>query len=277
MSTVQGRSLHIGVNEVNPDDYDGKFKGELKGCENDAMFMESVAKFHGFTPKHLLGRRATCGAVLGEIEAVAQDLEEGSFFLLTFAGHGSRLPNKDPYEIEAFDQTWCLFDGQVRDDELYVRWPLFEKGVRVLVISDSCYSGTILSAIFLNEDERALPPYQVRSLPLEVAIASYERNHDKYDIIRGGIRRPLTRDINASILSISACQDDEPAADGLPHGRFTAAIKREWNEGRTQATHELLWFRVHNAVSHTDPNQHPKWDYAGMLNHDFWHGKAFKL
>ena len=40
------------------------------------------------------------------------------------------------------DETLCLFDGQVVDDELYALWAAFPADSRVLVVFDCCHSGS---------------------------------------------------------------------------------------------------------------------------------------
>ena len=41
------------------------------------------------------------------------------------------------------DETWCLYDGMLVDDELVNLFGFFNKKVRVLMVSDSCHSGTL--------------------------------------------------------------------------------------------------------------------------------------
>ncbi len=45
-------------------------------------------------------------------------------------------------EEDRSDETWVAFDRQIVDDELYALWGKFAPGVRILVLSDSCHSGT---------------------------------------------------------------------------------------------------------------------------------------
>jgi hypothetical protein len=275
--TAVGRSLHIGVNEIDPGHY-ANYTGKLAGCENDAQFMREVATFYKYGPITVLhGPKATAKAVLDEIETAAVALPAGSIFLLTFAGHGGQIRNADPREPELYDQTWALYDRQLSDDELYARWPLFNPGVRIVVVVDACHSGTPLTRLFATAEELELPPYQVRSIPLDFAIATYRRNRDLYDSINRGLFRPKTSDIQASVISITACEDEEDAADGDPNGRFTDSLKKVWNLGRFPGSHEGLWSRVYGKVSTVANDQHPAWDYAGTLDIDFWHAPVFKI
>jgi hypothetical protein len=149
--------------------------------------------------------------------------------------------------------------------------------VRVLVIVDACHSGTPLTQLYRTVEELELPPNKIRSIPAEYAAATYRLHRDLYDSINRGLFRPKTSDIKASILSITACEDEEDAADGDPNGLFTGALKKVWNLGRFPGGHEDVWSRVYGKVSAAANNQHPAWDYAGTLNLTFWHAPSFKI
>ena len=51
-----------------------------------------------------------------------------------------------PPTYGGWDGPLAAFDGQLIDDELYFELSKFASGVRVLVLSDSCYSGTVTRA-----------------------------------------------------------------------------------------------------------------------------------
>lgn len=145
------RSLHIGVNEVDPAHYDG-WDGALSGCENDAATMRAIATSDGFDPTTLLTRNATAGNVLTEISAAAQQLVSGDIFLLTYAGHGAQVPNvSDDVELDLQDETWVLFERMLIDDELEQAFSRFAAGVDIVLLSDSCHSGTVFRKMFTRD------------------------------------------------------------------------------------------------------------------------------
>ena len=73
-------------------------------------------------------------------------LVSGDILLLTYSGHGGQIPDVTGEETDKLDETWCLYDGQLIDDEMYLELSRFAAGVRVLVFSDSCHSGTVVRA-----------------------------------------------------------------------------------------------------------------------------------
>ena len=69
--------------------------------------------------KVLLTKAATRARVLAGIRAAARRLKKGDLFLLTYSGHGGQMPDVTGEEADSRDETWCLFDGELIDDELY--------------------------------------------------------------------------------------------------------------------------------------------------------------
>src|SRR5687767_3051000 len=99
-----GISLHIGVNEVDPDHYGSKH--QLDGCENDALAMANIASARGFTKiTRLLSREATSSAVTTAIDAAALALGKGDIFWLSFSGHGAVVENGEGPPDEPIDQA----------------------------------------------------------------------------------------------------------------------------------------------------------------------------
>src|SRR4030095_3708620 len=110
--------------------------------------MADIARSRKFTVKRLLPRSATRRAVLAGIARAAAALRSGDFFLLTYSGHGGQVPDRNHDEPAFKAETWCLYDGELIDDEINRALARFKAGVRVLVLSDSCHSGTVTKRMF---------------------------------------------------------------------------------------------------------------------------------
>ena len=138
-------SLHIGVNRVNPAMYGG-WSGALNGCEADCDTMVAIATAEGFTTRVRKTAQATAQAVLADIDDAAARLRAGDTFMITYAGHGGQVPNADAGtdpEADGQDETLVLYDRMLIDDELWLAWSRFASGVNIILIPDSCHSGTV--------------------------------------------------------------------------------------------------------------------------------------
>ena len=178
-----GASLHIGLNAVDPKQYSG-WDGQLTACEFDANDMQALAKTQGFTKvTKRLTKKATRNRVLADIKAAASKLKRNDIFFLTYSGHGGQVPNTgNDLEPDGFDETWCLYDGELIDDELYAALKQFVKGVRIFVLSDSCHSGTVLRAIHFSA--LGVTPVRPRMMPRDVALRVYMDHQKFYDKIQ---------------------------------------------------------------------------------------------
>lgn len=167
---VKAVSLHIGLNSVNGPDYEG-WTGELAACEFDANDMASISSSQLMSPTTLLTKKATRANVLAGIRGAAKALGSGGLFFLTYSGHGGQVPDVTGEEADKRDETWCLYDGQLIDDELYFELSRFIAGVRILVLSDSCHSGTVVRAG--PPQPGATPSERPRMMPPSVADRTY--------------------------------------------------------------------------------------------------------
>src|SRR5262245_57351527 len=127
---AQGIAIHIGLNRVDPNHYKDAsgdpWNGQLFGCEADARDMAAIAPVQGFTSTSLLNEPATSNDVLSVLADASTRLASGDIILVTYSGHGSQVPDlhRDE-ESDKLDETWCLFDRQLVDDELYACWSRF--------------------------------------------------------------------------------------------------------------------------------------------------------
>src|SRR6185436_6155677 len=114
---AKGVSVHIGINEVDPAHYGG-WTGALNACEADAEDLQTVATSQGFATTMLCTSEATRAAVIAAIKSAAGATVAGDLFFLSYAGHGGQVPDLNGDEQDLQDETWCLFDGQLINDEL---------------------------------------------------------------------------------------------------------------------------------------------------------------
>ena len=256
-------SLHIGLNSVKPVSYAG-WDGPLAACEFDANDMAVLATAQGMKPKVLLTAKATRAAVLAALREAARKLSSGGLFFLTYSGHGGQVPDVTGEEADKKDETWCLFDGQLIDDELYFELSRFRAGVRVLVLSDSCHSGTV------TRDRLPPPPppgQRSKLLPEAVARRTYEENRSFYDKLQLEVARvagaavvdpdtaiaqvaasgrltAIVAQFDASVILISGCQDNQTSLDGEHNGAFTEQLLRVWNQGRYDGNYATFHAQV---------------------------------
>ena len=156
-----GYALAIGLNKVDPAHYGG-WDGELMGCEPDAMDMLKIAKIQGLKAEKLITSEAPRERVLDKLGNLAEELETGDLLVVSYSGHGGQIPDQNGDEVDGLDETWCLYNGEILDDELYGAWMKFQAGVRILVFSDSCHSGTVLK--MRKGDMESPPSIRVREL-----------------------------------------------------------------------------------------------------------------
>jgi hypothetical protein len=269
-----GMSLHIGLNAVDPQHYEG-WSGPLNACEADANDMADLAHTSGFAPTRLITRKATRAAVLGGIAQAAKSLKSGDMFFLTYSGHGGQLPDLNGDEPDGKDETWCLYDGELVDDELYSSWGAFAAGVRILLLSDSCHSGSVSKALHYQARARTVLGTVYRAMPDEMALRVYQANRKTYDPILK--RRDLSEafsNVKASVLLISGCQDNQLSQDGTFNGLFTGTLKAVWNGGTFKGSYR----RFHTAIgAKMPPDQSPKLSLVGASNPAFMAARPFTL
>lgn len=245
----RGLSLHIGLNSVDPDHYGG-WSGPLNACVNDANDMADLALSRGFEARVMLGREATRRSVTEALVAGVRSLADGDLLLVTYSGHGSQMPdwNKDE-EKDQEDETWCLFDGQLVDDQLWKIWLLAPSNTRIVVVSDSCHSGDVVRAVGGAHGARAaLRPDGVRRMPPDVGARLYRADRAIYDPI---LLEPAAdrSALAAGLLLMSACREDELAYDGTANGQFTSALLRAWRSGRFRGSYRRLLRRLTRFVA----------------------------
>jgi hypothetical protein len=157
------RALCIGINN-----YPGTHM-DLAGCVNDANDWAGELASRGFAVRKLVDSEATKAAMVNEFKSVIGGAATGDIVVITFSGHGTYVPDQNGDDIDGLDEALCPYDiqtggGPLIDDEIHALFMARKPGVRLVLISDSCHSGTVTRAAQPDPDvEDALRP---RFLPI---------------------------------------------------------------------------------------------------------------
>jgi len=156
---AETRALVVGINSYSPpagleNDVRGRGWTDLKGAVDDARGMASLLVRRFDVPKEnielLLDDQATRDSIVsGLCRILLDEAAAGDLAIVYFAGHGSQIRNTASDELDGMDETLvpadaCLGAPDIRDKEIRrLLWQALEKEVRVVLISDSCHSGSI--------------------------------------------------------------------------------------------------------------------------------------
>lgn len=241
------RALCIGIN-----DYPGT-DSDLSGCVNDARDWSAELQGRGFEVTTLLDAQATRAAMIAAIEALIAGAQKNDTLVFTYSGHGTWVVDKDGDEPDGRDEALCPWDidrkGPLLDDEIR---PLFDSrgaGVRLLLISDSCHSGSVTRG-----DDSDLDPGgpRARFLPPEAWMKAGElpdAPRASALTLVGGMRRA------GGDLLLAGCRDEEYSWDtsfgGRPNGAFTFYALKTLREKKPQT-----YAQWHAAIRKYLPTNH---------------------
>jgi hypothetical protein len=282
---TKGLSIHIGLNSVDPAHYGG-WDGQLTACEADARDMALLAEQRGFGGNTLLlTKDATVANVTAALTDAAGALDRGDMLFLTYSGHGGQVPDTNGDEPDRLDESWVLYNRQFVDDESYAMYASFKAGVRILVLSDSCHSGTVhrlmpsfLQPAVLEERFGSTDPEVIakrsRAMPANVGEAVYRQNKDQYDEVQAAVKANDETELSASLLLISGCQDKQLSADGDRNGLFTEHLLKVWNDGKYKGQYRGF----HKAIVDQMPlDQTPNLAFTGPGSRTFLRQQPFKI
>lgn len=246
---ANGYSAHFGLNKWSSSHYQ-KVPSPLPCCEADARAMADIARQQGFIqPGLYLSEEATIEAFNQAMEQLSQQAAPGDLVLLSFSGHGGQVLDISKDEEDGLDETWCFYDGPVIDDRIFSLLNRFQPGVRILVVSDSCHSGTITR----------LPRqgWGASTFPLAPPPPAWRRKKDE---------------LPACAILLASCQDDETSKAGLPYSRFTQILLDLWDGGKFSGNYpEFL-----TAIRRRHPfGQQPNYYVIGAKDEAFEGGRVF--
>lgn len=199
------RAVCVGINN-----YPGIFN-DLKGCVNDANDWSALLQGLGFDISMMLDSQATKANVKAALQWLVDATNAGDIAVFTYSGHGTQVTDFNDDEGDTYDEAICAYDGNVSDDELRVILEGLHPQATLVVISDSCFSGSVTRLAAEPAIPRFIPP----------VVSTVGR----------AARRPfLLPEAEMQEILITGCSDSEYSYDaefdGRPNGAMTASAIR---------------------------------------------------
>lgn len=286
--------LSVGINEYS--------QSPLNGCVNDAVsIMELLTGGFGFDREQsrlLKDREATRANILQQIERYIRLTSKGDLFVFFFSGHGTLFPDnrslvRDETEIlnlqflregpsksqlpdGLYDSALVPIDALaggaerpwrnfILDDELFELFSrMTSKGVHVILISDSCHSGTLARSLDLEGTPKMIDPES--ALGLKISEIPIPASLEKID----------ARQMGGLYLGLTSSQDNQSSLDSpqLKRGYFTYALTQSILELSPAERKRLTYRRLYDICRIwvervTKHSQTPKLDdryFSGSLD-----------
>ncbi len=263
------RALLIGINKYQ------RVK-ELEGCTNDVQVMQDLlrSKFDFTVFTTLLDEAATRDGILGALATFEASTQPGDIVAFYYAGHGSRIRDREGDKPSGWDCTLVPVDGtahdgsgegsiDITDDEIHA-WlvALGTKTEHITLIVDACHSGNITRDVDPTlVGTRGVPddPRPVEQLPKSPTPAAAR---GPAAVIGPSGWLPL----GSRYVLIAGCRHDElsgeliiPTATPAHHGALTYYLTQALAEASGPVTYRDLFERAAaQVVAFREGKQHPQ-------------------
>ena len=227
MANAESQALLVGVGKHAHSAYD------LPGIDKDIYMIRDAAEYLGFAAgniRTLQDEGATLAAFRRELQRLgAAKYGDGDRVLIYFSGHGAQVPDDGSDETDGRDEILVLHDTRpgdgglrsfLRDDEFGSRLAGI-KAANVLVLVDSCHSGTTT---------KSFPGIATTGMP------KFIRNPASPYVGGNARARSLLPEARSTHVLLSAAADTE-LAQATKHGSaFTLGISEAVKGAREAGT-----------------------------------------
>ena len=137
--TPNGYALLIGVGKFDQNVF--PYLKTIRSVKNTVKLIKNSLMECKFNIFSMLNKYANKFNFYSTLRHLSTLISDGDIFVLYFFGHGYLLPDKSyPKEKTGYDQSWVFFDFIFSDDNLNLWLNTLKKNIRIIIISDSCYS-----------------------------------------------------------------------------------------------------------------------------------------
>jgi hypothetical protein len=177
---------------------------DLNGCINDQDdlidHLPGAWAINTFQDSHV-----TCMNFHNTIKNYIVGMNAGDLLIIQYSGHGTRVPDHSGDEADGYDEALYLYDGVFTDDEFNELMALIPEGAKVIVVLDSCFSGTGTRNKGTYYKSKFVPYVTVRELNTKVT-KNQVLNH----------------------IVFSGCKSNQTSADAFIDGRYNGAFTYFW-------------------------------------------------
>ena len=241
----KGYAMLVGLKSVNPTAYGGwDGKNGCYGCELDVDNIGLILDPMGYEVSVLKTAEATSLNILQGLRSAARAMRNGDIFVFYYSGHGGQRPDFSGDESDdSQDETLVLYDREVIDDELDEIWKIFRANVRIVMISDSCNSGS-----------------------------NYRGVRDVAQIEARPMRVTKPQGIHAQMIHYSGCRDGGVSIGYRTGGVFTMAFCKALANGAD--TYPSLYEAAKKLVK---TQQQPQYNKYGNVHQYFENSQPFSI
>lgn len=258
---MANRALCVGINDYPSDGSD------LKGCVNDANSWAALLTEHYDFPssdvKVITDAEATKQNVLNALkDHLLAGSSEGDVLVFTNSSHGTYCADTTGDEAK-YDEALCPYDvsdNLIIDDELRELFSGVADGAHLIVISDSCHSGTVTRAAVSDN----LPGLRT---PDDRRVRFYNPALRGDPVLANPWKAPPKRfekypEESMKHVLLSGCTDKEYSYDahieGDYHGAMSFCAQQAIRESNYQLTYSQLHERLLYLLDEAQYNQHPQ-------------------
>ncbi|MDF1550031.1 MAG: caspase family protein [Bacteroidales bacterium] len=196
------RAICVGINN-----YPGTVN-DLSGCVNDVNDWAKLLNSFGFQTTKIFNEQATKNNILNALENLVKEAKLGDVVVFTYSGHGTQVLDTSGDEEDGYDEALYVYDGTLIDDEINAILKTADKNAEIIVIADSCFSGTVTKALALKAAKRRF--VKTDTIPPTA-------------VLKNRFLAKATEENMLEIL-ISGCSDKEYSYDAFINGRWNGAM-----------------------------------------------------
>lgn len=242
------KALLIGINYIGT-------SNQLQGCIKDTInvnnLLQQTFSYNNFTLlTDLTNKKPTKSTIMTELTTLLVNSKEGDNLFFLYSGHGTHTTDLNGDELDGQDEMIFPLDAFsvktcITDDELSkVIHDNLKSGVKLFMLFDSCFSGTVVDLKYNYLDS------------IEIVV------------------NPNVTETKGQVIMISGCQDNQTSADAYVNfngkndysGAMTYSFLQTIVNLGTKITYKTLLTNMRNILSTNGYPQIPQCSSGTLLD-----------